>query len=107
MADEAPFQSFLPFNHFDDSSFNLVVHEFSHGPLSYDADRLKILLFNRFEGPKLFNPLSNHLNPDSNFTTRLADSGYMVEEDLNYWVTSFGKKRFYYTYKHSKLTYYT
>ena len=33
----------------------------------------------------------------------LADSGYMVEEDLNYWVTSFGKKRFYYTYEHSKL----
>ena len=41
MADEKPFQSFLPFNHLDDSSFNLVVHEFSHGPLSYDADRLK------------------------------------------------------------------
>ena len=33
----------------------------------------------------------------------LADSGYMVEEDLNYRVTSFGKKRVYYTYKHSKL----
>ena len=94
---------FLPFNHLDDSSFNLVVHEFSHGPLSYDADRLKILLLNSVEGPELFNSLSSHLNPDSNFITRLPDSGYMVEEDLNYLVTSFGKMLFYYTYKHSKL----
>ena len=103
MADETPFQSFLPFYHLDDSSFNLVVHEFSHGPLSYDADRLKILLLNPVEGPELFNSLSSHLNPDSNFITRLPDSGYLVEEDLNYRVTSFGKKLFYYTYKHSKL----
>ena len=46
MADNTPFQSFLPFNHLDDSSFNLAVYEFSHGPLSHDADRLETLLFN-------------------------------------------------------------
>ena len=92
MADETPFQSFLPFYHLDDSSFNLVVHEFSHGPLSYDADRLKILLLNPVEGPELFNSLSSHLNPDSNFITRLPDSGYTVEEDLSNRVTSFGDK---------------
>ena len=46
MADNTPFQPFLPFNHLDDSSFNLAVYEFSHGPLSYDADRLETLLFN-------------------------------------------------------------
>ena len=61
MADNTPFQSFLPFNHLDDSSFNLAVYEFSHGPLSYDADRLETLLFNPVEKPESFNPLSSHL----------------------------------------------
>ena len=92
MADNTPLQSFLPFNHLDDSPFNLVVCEFSHGPLSYDADRLETLLFNPVEKPESFNPLSSHLNPDSNFITRLPNSGYMVEEDLNNRVTSFGDK---------------
>ena len=76
MADKTHFQSFLPFNHLDDSSFNLAVYEFSHGPLSYDADRLETLLFNPVDRPKLLFPLSSHLNPDSNFI--------------------------YYTFKHSK-----
>ena len=84
MADETPFQSFVPFNHLDDSSINLAVHEFSHDPLSYDADRLEILLCNPVEGLELFNPLSSHLSPDSNVITRLPNSGCMVEEDLNY-----------------------
>ena len=44
------------------------------------------------EGPELFNPLSSHLNPDSNFITRLPNSGYMVEEDLNNRVPSFDDK---------------
>ena len=64
MADTTLFQSFLPFNHLDDGSFNLAVYEFSHGPLNYDADRLETLLFNPVERPQLFNPLSSHLNPD-------------------------------------------
>ena len=37
MADKTHFQSFLPFNHLNNSSFNLAVYEFSHGPLSHDA----------------------------------------------------------------------
>ena len=92
MVDKTPFQSFLPFNYLDDSSFNLAVYEFSYGPSSYDADRLETLLFNPVERPELFNPLSSHLNPDSNFITRLPDSGYMVEEDLSNRVASFGGK---------------
>ena len=28
MADNTPFQSFLPFNHLNDSSFNLAIYEF-------------------------------------------------------------------------------
>ena len=75
----------------DDSSFNSAVYVFFFGPLSYDADRLETLLFNPVERPELFNPLSSHLNPNSNFITRLPNSGYMVEEDLNR-VASFGDK---------------
>ena len=92
MADETPFLSLLPFSDLDDSSFNLAFYEFSHGLLSYDAGRLETLLFNPFERPELFNVLSSHLNPDSNFITRLPNSGYMVEEDLNNRVASFGDK---------------
>ena len=92
MVDKTPFQSFLPFNYLDDSSFNLAVYEFSYGPSSYDADRLETLLFNPVERPELFNPLCSHLNPDSNFITRLPDSGYTVEEDLSNRVASFGDK---------------
>ena len=51
MADNTPFQSFLPFNHLDHGSFNLADHEFSHGPLNYDANRLETLLFNPIESP--------------------------------------------------------
>ena len=79
MADNTPFQSFLPFNHLDDTSFNLAVYEFSHGPLSYDTDRLEHYFFNPVERPELFNLLSSHLNPDSNVITRLSNSDYMVE----------------------------
>ena len=93
MVDKTPFQSFLPFNYLDDSSFNLAIYEFSYGPLSYVADRLETLLFDTVERrPELFNPLSSHLNPDSKFITRLPNSGYMVEEDLNNPVASFGDK---------------
>ena len=44
MVDKTPFQSFLPFNYLDDSSFNLAVYEFSYGPSSYDADRLEKII---------------------------------------------------------------
>ena len=67
MADNTPFQSFLPFNHLDHGSFNLADHEFSHGPLNYDANRLETLIFNSVERPELFNQLSSHLSPDRIF----------------------------------------
>ena len=40
-------------------------------------------------GFNLLNSLSSYLNLDSNFVTRLPNSGYMVKEDLNIRVTSF------------------
>ena len=48
-----------------------------------DADRLETLLFNPTERPELCNPLSSHLDPDSNFLTRLPSSKYLVEEEIN------------------------
>ena len=48
-----------------------------------DVDRLETLLFNPTERPELCNPLSSHLDPDSNFLTRLPSSKYLVEEETN------------------------
>ena len=92
MAYETPFQSFPPLSHLNDSYLNLAVYEFSHGPLGYNADLLETSLFNPVEGLELVNPLSSHLNPESNFITRLPNSGYMIEEDLNNRVASFDDK---------------
>lgn len=55
----------------------------SHGTLNYNSDRIEWLLYNLIEQPGLFDPLSNDLNPDSNFLTRLPTSRYMVEEEVN------------------------
>ena len=83
MSTHMSLQSVLPFNHLDDSSFNLAPYELSHGLLNCDVDRLETLLFNPTERPELCNPLSSHLDPDSNFLTRLPSSKYLVEEEIN------------------------
>ena len=85
-------QSILPFNHLDTSSFNIALYEMSHGTLNYNSDRIGSLLYNPIEQPGFFDPLSNDLNPDSNSLTRLPTSRYMVEEDINYQVSSFNEK---------------
>ena len=82
MAHESHLGPFLPFNHLDNSSFNLALYELSHGPLNFNGNRLESLLFNPLEQPELSNSLSSHLNPDSNFITSLPSSSYMVEDDL-------------------------
>ena len=83
MSTDMSLQSVLPFNHLDDSSFNLALYELSHGLLNCDVDRLETFLFNPTERPELCNPLSSHLDPDSNFLTRLPSSKYLVEEEIN------------------------
>ena len=83
MFSESYLQSSLPFNHLDDTSFNLAIYELSHGPINCDSDRLSMLLFNPIERPELCNPLSSYLDPDSNFATRPPSSKYVVEEELN------------------------
>jgi len=42
--------------------------------------------------PSLSDPLSNDLNPDSNFFTCLPTSRYIVKEDINDQVSSFNEK---------------
>lgn len=75
-------QSALPFNHLDDSSFNLSFYEFSHGPLNCHSGCLETRLFNPVERPELCNPLSSYLDPDSNFVTLLPTGKYVVEEEV-------------------------
>ena len=75
MADESHLEFLFPFNHLDNSSFNLELYELSHGPLNFNSNRLETLLFNPIEQPELSNSLSSHLNPDS--------SSYLTEDDIN------------------------
>ena len=83
MSSESYLHSSLPFNHFDDTSFNLAIYELSHRPVNCDSDRFNMLLFNPIEPPDLCNPLSSYLDPDSNFATRPPYSKYIVEEELS------------------------
>ena len=83
MADESHLESFFPFNHLDDSSFNLALYEISHGPLNFNSNRLETLLFNPIEQPELSNSLSSYLNPDYNFIAGLPSSSYLAEDDIN------------------------
>ena len=83
MADESHLEFLFPFNHLDNSSFNLALYELSHGPLNFNSNRLETLLFNPIEQPELSNSLSSHLNPDSNFIAGLPSSNYLAEDDIN------------------------
>ena len=83
MISESYLQSSLPFNHVDDTSFNLAIYELSHGPINCDSDRLNMLLFNPIERPELCNPLSSYLELDSNFAISPPSSKDVVEEELN------------------------
>ena len=83
MADESHLEFLFPFNHLDNSSFNLALYELSHGPLNFNSNRLETLLFKPIGQPELSNSLSSHLNPDSNFIAGLPLSSYLAEDDIN------------------------
>ena len=83
MADESHLEFLFPFNHLDDSSFNLVLYEISHGHLKFKSNRLETPLFNPIEQSELSNSLSSYLNPDSNFIAGLPSSSYLAENDIN------------------------
>ena len=92
MNEETFLQSIFPFNHLDSNSFNIALYEMSHGTLNYNNDRLESLLYNPIDQPGLFDTLSNSLNPNTNFLTRLPTSRYMFEEDINDQASSFDEK---------------
>ena len=91
MSGEKTFQSILPFHNLDSNSFNIAFYEMSHGTFNYNSHRIESLLYTPIHQPGLFDPLSNNLNPDSNFLNRLPTSRYMVEEDINDHVSSFNE----------------
>ena len=92
MADELQLEFLFPFNHLDNSSFNLVLYELSHGPLNSNSNHLVTLLFNPIEQSELSNWLSSHLNPDSNFIAGLPSSSYLAEDDIDSRVAPLGDK---------------
>ena len=47
MADESHLEFFFPFNHLDDSSFNLALYEISHGPLNFISINTQVIIQNR------------------------------------------------------------
>ena len=56
----------LPFNHLDDSYFNLVLYELTHGSFNFDNDRFESLLFNPIDQPVINNSFCSYLDPDNN-----------------------------------------
>ena len=83
MADESHLEFPFPFNHLDNSSFNLSFYELSHGPLNFNSNPLETLLFNPIEQPELSNSLSSHLNSDSNLIAGQPSSSNLAEDDIN------------------------
>ena len=74
---------FLPFSHLDNTSFNTVLYELSHGSLNYDSDRLNSLLFNLTDQTKSSNFYTSQLDPDGNFSFCSSSSNYVVEDEIN------------------------
>ena len=83
MSADSNLLSIVPFNHLDDSLFNLVLYEVSYGPVIYDGDIPESLKFDPIDQPELGNMLSSYLDPDSYVESRLPCSNYVVEEELS------------------------
>ena len=83
MSGDSNLLSIVPFNHLDDSLFNLVLYEMSYGPVIYDGDIPESLKFDPIDQPELGNMLSSYLDPDSYVESRLPCSNYVVEEELS------------------------
>ena len=88
MNEETFLQSILSFSHLASNSFNIALYEISHGTLNYNSNRIESLLYNPIDQPGLSDLLSNNMNPDPIFLTRIPISRYMVEEDVNDQVSS-------------------
>ena len=80
---DLPFKHIFPFNHLDDVSFSAALYEMSHGPITFDFDRLDTLVFNPVEHLSSAHFPSTDLDPDSNFyATSPYTCNYMVENEI-------------------------
>ena len=82
-------KSQFPFHDLDDNAFKIVLYEFQHGTISYDADHLETLFFqsNSFldQHSTLSDPNSD-LDPDlnnQNYASSASYCNYETAEDLN------------------------
>ena len=66
------FSELFQFNHPDDVAFNAALLEISHGPLNYDIDRLKTLIFNPLHDMNLItdNGLIADYDPEIKISTQ-------------------------------------
>ena len=77
----------FPFHDLDDNTFKIVLYEFQHGRISYDADHLETLFFNPIldQHSTLSDPNSD-LDPDLNnqsYASLASYCNYETAEDLN------------------------
>ena len=82
------FTTAFPFNHLDDSSFNLVLYELAHGTMNYTNDLFETLLFNPINESPISSSFPSNLDPDNNFSLNLTVSEYTVEEAFSDKTTS-------------------
>ena len=80
-------KSQFPFHDLDDNAFKIVLYEFQHGTISYDADHLETLFFNPIldQHSTLSDPNSD-LDPDLNnlnYASSASYCNYETAEDLN------------------------
>ena len=79
-------KSQFPFHDMDDNAFKIVLYEFQHGTISYDADHLETLFFNPIldQHSSLSDPNSD-LDPDlnnQNYASSASYCNYETAEDL-------------------------
>ena len=81
-------KSQFPFHDLDDNAFKIVLYEFQHGMISYDADHLETLFLNStFDQHSTLSDPNGDLDPDvnnQNYNDSSANyCNYETAEDLN------------------------
>ena len=95
MADESHLEFLFPFNHLDNSSFNLALYELSHGPLNFNSNRLETLLFNPIEQPEY------HIN----FVCKQISKSIGILSRTRFYLCCKTKLTLYYTLIYPYITY--
>ena len=71
-------KSQFPFHDLDDNAFKIVLYEFQHGTISYDADHLETLFFN-----PILDQHSTLSDPNSDLDPDLNNQDYASSFDLS------------------------